>query len=86
MVKRFPEHKNFNLADINNEILEIWKAEDIFKKSLEIRQGHTPFIFYEGPPSANGIPGIHHVMARTIKDIFCRYKTMQEYLVERKAG
>ena len=86
MAKRFPEYKKFNLADINNKILEIWKDEKTFKKSLEIRQGHTPFIFYEGPPSANGIPGIHHVIARTIKDIFCRYKTMQGFLVERKAG
>src|SRR4030042_3142873 len=86
MAKRFPEYKKFNLADINNKILEIWKDEKTFEKSLEIRQGHTPFIFYEGPPSANGIPGIHHVIARTIKDIFCRYKTMQGYLVERKAG
>jgi len=82
MAKRFPETKNFNLADINNEILEIWKKENTFKKSLEIRQGHPPYIFYEGPPSANGMPGIHHVIARAIKDIFCRYKTMQGYLVD----
>ncbi|MBN2763082.1 MAG: isoleucine--tRNA ligase [Bacteroidales bacterium] len=86
MVKKFPETKNFNLANINNEILEIWKAENTFRKSLKIRRGQKPFIFYEGPPSANGMPGIHHVMARTIKDIFCRFKTMQGYLVERKAG
>src|SRR4030042_5833979 len=86
MAIRFPEYKHFNLADINNEILKIWKEEDTFKKSLEIRRGCKPFIFYEGPPSANGIPGIHHVIARAIKDIFCRYKTMQGYLVERKAG
>ncbi|MBN1415494.1 MAG: isoleucine--tRNA ligase [Bacteroidales bacterium] len=86
MAKRFPEYKHFNLANINNEVLETWKKEDTFRKSLEIRRECKPFIFYEGPPSANGIPGIHHVMARAIKDIFCRYKTMQGYLVERKAG
>lgn len=86
MAKKFTEHKNFNLADINNEILAIWKEENTFHRSLEIRRGHTPYIFYEGPPSANGMPGIHHVMARTLKDIFCRYKTMQGFLVERKAG
>jgi isoleucyl-tRNA synthetase len=86
MVNRFPEHKHFSLAEINNEMLEIWTKEKTFKRSLDIRQGHTPYIFYEGPPSANGMPGIHHVISRTIKDIFCRYKTMQGYLVERKAG
>jgi isoleucyl-tRNA synthetase len=86
MVKRFQEYKNFNLADINNEILEIWTREKTFEKSLEIRKDYTPYIFYEGPPSANGMPGIHHVISRTIKDIFCRYKTMQGFLVERKAG
>ena len=64
----------------------MWKEGDIFHKSLETRKGHPSFVFYEGPPSANGMPGIHHVIARSIKDIFCRYKTMKGYLVNRKAG
>ncbi len=86
MSKKFPEYKNFNLSDINKEVLEIWKEKNTFQKSLDQNQNNKNFIFYEGPPSANGIPGIHHVMARTIKDIFCRFKTMEGYLVERKAG
>ncbi len=85
-MKRYPEYKQLNLPEIGNEILRSWEEEDIFKKSLKIRENHEPFIFYEGPPSANGTPGIHHVMARAIKDIFCRYKTMKGFLVNRKAG
>ena len=84
--KRFAEHSGLNLSDINKDMLAKWQAEDLFKASLAERAGAPRFIFYEGPPSANGMPGIHHVMARTIKDLFCRYKTMKGYLVERKAG
>lgn len=84
--KRFAEHSGLNLSDINKDMLAKWQAEDLFKASLAERAGAPKFIFYEGPPSANGMPGIHHVMARTIKDLFCRYKTMKGYLVERKAG
>jgi len=86
MSAKFPEYKNLDLPQINKEILEEWKRNDTFKKSLEIRKSSPEFVFYEGPPSANGIPGIHHVMARTIKDIFCRYKTQKGFLVNRKAG
>jgi len=86
MKSRYKEYKQLNLTKIGKEILRFWDERDIFAKSLEVREGHTPFVFYEGPPSANGIPGIHHVMARAIKDIFCRYKTMKGYYVARKAG
>ena len=87
MSKSFPEYKNFNLSEINKEILAIWNKEKIFSKSISQKKGKKEaFIFYEGPPSANGMPGIHHVISRTIKDIVCRYKTMQGYVVERKAG
>lgn len=86
LMKRYPEYKQLNLPQLSKDILKLWDEEDLFKKSLEIRKDNEPFIFYEGPPSANGIPGIHHVMARAIKDIFCRYKTMKGYLVNRKAG
>ena len=86
MKQKYPEYKKLDLAQIGNEINEYWKEHKTFEKSVEIRKGHKPFVFYEGPPSANGTPGIHHVMARAIKDIFCRYKTMQGFLVERKAG
>lgn len=86
MSKKFPEYKKFDLAEINREIQVFWKKNRVFEKSVEIREESPAFIFNEGPPSANGIPGIHHVMARTIKDIFCRYKTMQGYQVKRKAG
>ncbi len=82
----FNEYKKLDLPSISKYILEFWEKESVFNKSLEIRRGHDPFVFYEGPPSANGKPGIHHVMARSIKDIFCRYKTQKGYLVERKAG
>ncbi len=86
MSNKYPEYKSFNLSAINREILNVWNKEKTFEKSLELRQGKPLYVFYEGPPSANGMPGIHHVIARTIKDIFCRYKTMKGYLVERKAG
>ncbi|HHJ10139.1 MAG TPA: isoleucine--tRNA ligase [Bacteroidetes bacterium] len=86
MSKKFPEYKDFDLSRINKEVLGKWDVENTFHRSVEQRRGCTPFIFYEGPPSANGMPGIHHVMARTIKDIFCRFKTMEGYYVERKAG
>ena len=86
MAKKFAEYNNFNLSQINKEILGRWTKDDVFRKSLEIREGAPSFVFYEGPPSANGMPGIHHVIARSIKDIFCRYKTMKGYLVNRKAG
>lgn len=85
-MKKFAEYNKFNLSDINKEVLERWNAEALFEKSMEEREGCPTFVFYEGPPSANGMPGIHHVMARTIKDIFCRYKTMKGFHVKRKAG
>ncbi|HKR03895.1 MAG TPA: isoleucine--tRNA ligase [Bacteroidia bacterium] len=84
--KKYPEFKQFDLPSIAKEILAKWEAEKTFEKSVEIREGKTPFTFYEGPPSANGLPGIHHVMSRTIKDLFCRYKTLQGYQVKRKGG
>lgn len=86
MSKKFAEYSQFDLSEINREVLKKWNAENIFHKSLETREGHPSFVFYEGPPSANGMPGIHHVIARSIKDIFCRYKTMKGYQVQRKAG
>ena len=86
MKQKFNEYKGLNLPQINKEILETWNQEQTFAKSIEIRENHEPFIFYEGPPSANGKPGIHHVISRTIKDIFCRYKTLRGYQVKRKAG
>ncbi|MGM9832731.1 MAG: isoleucine--tRNA ligase [Candidatus Limisoma sp.] len=86
MKKHFNEYDNFNLSEINKEVLKTWDANHVFEASMEEREGHPTFVFYEGPPSANGMPGIHHVMARTIKDIICRYKTMQGFQVKRKAG
>jgi len=86
MNKKFAEYSKFDLSDMNKEILKKWQDGDVFHKSLEIREGHPSFVFYEGPPSANGMPGIHHVIARSIKDIFCRYKTMKGFKVNRKAG
>ena len=86
MSKKFAEYSKLDLSNVNKEVLKKWQDGDIFHKSLEIREGHPTFVFYEGPPSANGMPGIHHVIARSIKDIFCRYKTMKGYLVNRKAG
>jgi len=86
MSKRFTEYNHLDLSEVNKEVLKVWSDESVFQKSLDTREGHPEFVFYEGPPSANGMPGIHHVMARAIKDIFCRYKTMQGFLVKRKAG
>lgn len=83
---KFTEYDKFNLPEINKEVLAQWNADDLFRRSIELREGCKPFVFFEGPPSANGMPGIHHVMARTLKDIFCRYKTMQGFKVNRKAG
>ena len=85
-MKKYKEYSGLNLSDINKEMLEFWEKNDTFHKSIEIREGKPTFVFYEGPPSANGMPGIHHVMARTIKDVFCRYKTMRGFQVKRKAG
>jgi len=86
MTNKFNEYKTFDLSQINKEIRKRWEEDDTFHKSMSTREGKPTFVFYEGPPSANGMPGIHHVMARAIKDIFCRYKTMQGFLVKRKAG
>ncbi len=85
-MNRFNEYKQLNLPQLSREMLQQWEEENLFEKSVDTRKGHKPFIFFEGPPSANGMPGIHHVLARTIKDTFCRYKTMQGYEVRRKAG
>ena len=82
----FKEHKQLNLAATAQEILSFWEEESVFEKSVSTREGQPPYVFYEGPPSANGMPGIHHVMARAIKDIFCRYKTQKGFQVKRKAG
>ena len=84
--KNYKTYDQLSLSSIDREVLELWKREDPFEASLKWREGVPRFIFYEGPPSANGMPGIHHVMARTIKDIICRYKTMEGFLVDRKAG
>ena len=86
MSNKFQEYKQLDLSQINKDVLKRWEEDDTFHKSISTREGHETFVFYEGPPSANGMPGIHHVMARAIKDIFCRFKTMEGYLVERKAG
>jgi len=86
MSRKYPEHKGLNLTAIHREILENWKKNHVFEDSISTREGKENFVFYEGPPSANGMPGIHHAMGRTIKDIFCRFKTLQGYQVQRKAG
>ena len=86
MNKRYAEYKNLDLTRIGDEIQSYWETHGTFEKSLKLTEGKPPYVFYEGPPSANGIPGIHHVMARAIKDIFCRYKTMKGFYVSRKAG
>ena len=85
-MKKFTEYSSFNLSELNKEMLERWREAGLFAKSVALREGAPSFVFYEGPPSANGMPGIHHVMARTIKDLFCRYKTMKGFHVKRKAG
>jgi len=86
MSAKYREYSGLNLPGIEKEILNKWEESDTFKKSVELREGATPFVFYEGPPSANGMPGIHHVISRTLKDLVCRYKTMQGYQVKRKGG
>ena len=86
MSTKFSEYKGLDLPTVASEILDFWKKEQIFEQSITSREGHTPYVFFEGPPSANGLPGIHHVMARAIKDIFCRYKTQKGFQVKRKAG
>ena len=85
-MKKFTEYNGLSLPEINNDMLKTWTDEGLFEKSVATREGCPTFVFFEGPPSANGMPGIHHVMARTIKDIFCRYKTMKGFHVKRKAG
>ena len=86
MSKKFTEYSQLNLSEVNKEVLKKWDENDVFSRSMTEREGCPSFVFYEGPPSANGMPGIHHVMARTIKDTFCRFKTMKGYQVKRKAG
>jgi isoleucyl-tRNA synthetase len=86
MANKYKEFQQLNLPDIGREILEKWEKEGAFEKSVEFRDGSTPFVFYEGPPSANGLPGIHHVISRTLKDLICRYKTMKGFQVRRKGG
>ncbi|NGY36519.1 isoleucine--tRNA ligase [Flavobacterium sp. XN-5] len=86
MSTKFTEYKGLDLPTVASEVLDFWKKENIFEKSVTTREGNEPFVFFEGPPSANGLPGIHHVMARAIKDIFCRYKTQKGFQVKRKAG
>jgi isoleucyl-tRNA synthetase len=86
MSTKFTEYKGLDLPNVASEVLDFWKKENIFEKSVTTREGNQPFVFFEGPPSANGLPGIHHVMARAIKDIFCRYKTQKGFQVKRKAG
>ena len=86
MDKRFAEHSQLNLSEVNKAVLKQWDEADVFHKSMTEREGCPSFVFYEGPPSANGMPGMHHVMARTLKDTFCRYKTMKGFQVKRKAG
>jgi isoleucyl-tRNA synthetase len=84
--KKYPEHKQVSYPNIATDVLAYWKANKIFEQSVSLRDGAESFTFYEGPPSANGTPGIHHVMARAVKDIFCRYKTLSGYQVHRKGG
>ena len=83
---KFAEYKGLDLPKVADEVLQFWKDQRIFEKSVSQRENKKSFVFFEGPPSANGMPGIHHVMARTIKDIFPRYKTMKGFQVKRKAG
>jgi len=86
MVQKYQEYKQLNMPAIEQDWLRTWKEQDFFKKSISLREGSKPFVFYEGPPSANGMPGIHHVISRTLKDLVCRYKTMKGFQVKRKAG
>src|SRR5437899_2591282 len=84
--QKYPEYKDLDLSQIGKDVLKFWDEKKIFEKSVSTREGKEPFVFYEGPPSANGMPGIHHVMARALKDIFCRYQTLKGKQVKRKAG
>lgn len=86
MASKYPEHKQLNLPQIAEGVMKAWEQNNTFEQSISIREGAKPFVFFEGPPSANGLPGIHHVMGRAIKDIFCRYKTLKGFQVKRKAG
>jgi isoleucyl-tRNA synthetase len=86
MSVKYREFTGLNLPAIEKEVLDRWSAAGAFEQSVSLREGATPFVFYEGPPSANGMPGIHHVISRTLKDLVCRYKTMQGYQVKRKGG
>src|ERR1051326_5862146 len=86
MKRKYPEYRQLNLTQITDEMLGIWGKEEAFQKSVSLREGSPAFVFYEGPPSANGLPGIHHVISRTLKDLVCRYKTMRGFKVERKGG
>ena len=86
MSAKYREFQQLNLPSIEKEILEVWSRDHAFEKSVSLRDGANPFVFYEGPPSANGMPGIHHVISRTLKDLVCRYKTMQGFQVNRKGG
>ena len=86
MSTKFREYKQLDLSARAKEVLDYWKSESVFKDSIALREGGPSFVFYEGPPSANGLPGIHHVISRTIKDIYPRYKTMKGFQVNRKAG
>src|SRR5580698_5428217 len=86
MSDKYTEYKQLNMPSIEQDFLERWKSEKTFNQSVDQREGSEPFVFYDGPPSANGLPGIHHVISRTLKDLVCRYKTMQGFQVHRKAG
>ncbi len=86
MSLKYNEYKGLNLPEVAKNVLEKWENQHVFEKSMSTREWHKPVVFFEGPPSANGLPGIHHVMARSIKDIFCRYKTLKGFQVKRKAG
>src|SRR6202035_1914656 len=86
MAGHYKEFDKLNLPEIGRTVLDEWKSTQTFQKSIALREGKTPFVFYEGPPSANGLPGIHHVISRTLKDLVCRYKTMRGFQVERKGG
>src|SRR5690606_211450 len=86
MTEKYIESRHLNMPAIEKEWLQKWEDGHFFQKSIQIREGNVPFVFYEGPPSANGLPGIHHVISRTLKDLVCRYKTMKGFQVKRKAG
>ena len=86
MAQKYQEYNRLNLSNVAEEVLERWKKENTFDRSVSTREGNAEFVFFEGPPSANGMPGIHHAMGRSIKDIFCRYKTLKGFKVNRKAG